>query len=312
LNRTLQGFFPESSIFRIDHFLGKEPVQNLIYFRFANPLIEACWNRNHIDDVQITMAESFGVTGRGKFYEEAGAIRDVVQNHLLEVLACLAMECPVGQDHESLRDERGRLLEHVRTLQSADVVRGQFRGYRNEAGVAPDSHVETFAALRFHIDTPRWEGVPFYVRAGKCLPVTATEVLVRFKPSAKPVLDDTGPSHAGYCRFRLSPEVVIALAARVKTPGERMAGDTVEMRAHYQPTNSMLPYERLLGDAMKGDLTLFAREDSVEAAWRVVDPALDADSSPVEYEAGTWGPSSASSSVSPRGGWHDPVPHEAA
>ena len=192
LNRTLHRYFPEQAIFRIDHYLGKEPVQNLIYFRFANPLIEAGWNNQHIESVQITMAESFGVAGRGKFYEEAGAIRDVVQNHMLEVIACLAMECPAGKDHEARRDERGRLLKAVRTLDPSDVVRGQFRGYRREPGVAPDSQVETFAALRFHIDNERWNGVPFYVRVGKCLPVTATEVLVRFKRPPRPVLDETG------------------------------------------------------------------------------------------------------------------------
>ena len=194
LNRTLHRFFPEEAIFRIDHYLGKEPVQNLIYFRFANPLIEAGWNNEHIESVQITMAESFGVAGRGKFYEEAGAIRDVVQNHMLEVIACLAMECPAGKDHEARRDERGRLLKTVRTLEPSDVVRGQFRGYRHEPGVAPDSQVETFAAIRFHIDNARWNGVPFYVRVGKCLPVTATEVLVRFKRPPLPVLDETGPA----------------------------------------------------------------------------------------------------------------------
>ncbi|MDP9121795.1 MAG: glucose-6-phosphate dehydrogenase [Acidobacteriota bacterium] len=310
LNRTLHGFFPEEAIFRIDHYLGKEPVQNLIYFRFANPLLEAGWNSRFIDDVQITMAESFGVAGRGKFYEEAGAIRDVVQNHMLEVIACLAMECPDGQDHEARRDERGRLLKAVRTLGPADIVRGQFRGYRQEPEVAPDSQVETFAAIRFHIDNERWSGVPFYVRAGKCLPVTATEVLVRFKHPSRPVLDETALGVDTYCRFRLSPEMVVALGTMVKQPGELMVGETVELVAHHQPADEMEPYERLLGDAANGDATLFAREDSVEESWRVVDPILGSAAPLFEYEPGTWGPSEADRSLVPLGGWHDPHARE--
>ena len=308
LNRTLHRYFPEGAIFRIDHFLGKEPVQNLIYFRFANPLIEAAWNNTHIESVQITMAENFGVAGRGKFYEEAGAIRDVVQNHMLQVIACLAMESPDANHLEARRDERGQILQKVRTLGPSDVVRGQFNGYKSEPGVASDSQVETFAALRFYIDNERWKGVPFYVRAGKCLPITATEVLVRFKQSPRLVLDETDAGPGCYCRFRLSPEVVIALNAKVKKPGERMVGESIELVAHDQPPDEMEPYERLLGDAANGDATLFAREDSVEAAWRVVDSILGNATPLFHYEPNTWGPSEVERSISPSGEWYNPEP----
>ena len=311
LNRTLHRFFPEQGIFRIDHYLGKEPVQNLIYFRFANSLIETDWDNEQIESVQITMAENFGVAGRGKFYEEAGAIRDVVQNHMLQVIACLAEECPVGTNHEARRDERGRLLESVRTLDSSDVVRGQYRGYRQEPGVAPDSNVETFAAVRFHIDNERWKGVPFYVRVGKCLPVTATEVLIRFKPSSRPVLDELDSLLANEFRFRLSPETVIALGAKVKKSGELMVGERVELVAHHEPPDEMKPYQRLLGDAANGDSILFARQDSVEAAWRIVDPILGDTTPPFEYEPNTWGPPEAEQTLRPAGGWHNPKGKEA-
>jgi glucose-6-phosphate 1-dehydrogenase len=311
LNRTLHLFFPEQAIFRIDHYLGKEPVQNLIYFRFANPVVEAGWNATHIESVQITMAENFGVAGRGKFYEETGAIRDVVQNHMLEVIACLAMECPARKDHEARRDERGRLLKAVRTLQPSDIVRGQFRGYGQEPGVAADSQIETFAVARFQIDNDRWAGVPFYVRVGKCLPVTATEVLVRFNRPPRPVLDEAGPPPADYYRFRLSPEVVLALGGTVKKPGDRMEGESIELIARYQPPDEMDPYERLLGDATNGDATLFAREDSVEASWRIVKRVLGNATPLYEYEPNTWGPPEAERSVMPEGGWHNPQPQEA-
>jgi glucose-6-phosphate 1-dehydrogenase len=312
LNRTLHRIFPEQSIFRIDHYLGKEPVQNLIYFRFANPVLEDNWNRSHIESVQITMAERFGVEGRGKFYEEAGAIRDVVQNHMLAIVACLGMECPAAKDNEDRRDERGKLLKSVRTLKPSDVVRGQFVGYRREKGVASDSQVETFAAIRFHIDNDRWDRVPFYVRTGKCLPVTATEVLVRFKRPVLPILDESKPPLANYCRFRLTPETVLALGANVKTVGEQMAGERIELIAHHQPPGEMLPYERLLDDAADGDATLFAREDSVEASWRIADPILG-DATPLyEYQPDTWGPPEADRSVKPEGGWHNPKPAEAS
>jgi glucose-6-phosphate 1-dehydrogenase len=312
LNRTLHTYLPEQAIFRIDHFLGKEPVQNLIYFRFANPFIEASWNNRHIESVQITMAERFGVAGRGKFYEEAGAIRDVVQNHMLQVIACLAMECPAAKDHEAMRDKRGRLLQAVRTLTPSDVVRGQFRGYRQEPSVAPDSNVETFAAIRFHIENAQWGGVPFYVRAGKCLPVTATEVMVRFKSPARPVLDETGPPQANYYRFRLSPEVVVALGTKVKTPGEGMVGEQMELVAHHHPPDEMEAYERLLSAAVKDDAELFAREDSVEASWRVVDQVLGNGTPLYEYDPGTWGPPEADRLLAPQGCWHNPQPTEAS
>jgi glucose-6-phosphate 1-dehydrogenase len=306
LNRTLHRFFPEQAIFRIDHYLGKEPVQNLIYFRFANPLILAGWSNQHLESVQITMAERFGFLGRGKFYEEAGAIRDVVQNHMLQVIACLAMECPAGRDHEALRTERGRVLRKMRTLEPARVVRGQYRGYRQEPGVAEDSQVETFAAVRFLIDNERWNGVPFYVRVGKCLPVTATEVLVRFKRPARPVLDELDAALANYYRFRLSPEIAIALGTKAKKPGELMVGERIELVAYHKPPDEMGPYERLLGDAVNGDATLFAREDSVEAAWRVVDPVLG-DATPLhEYDQGAWGPPEVDRLLAPEGGWHNP------
>jgi glucose-6-phosphate 1-dehydrogenase len=310
LNRTLHAHFPEQAIFRIDHYLGKEPVQNLIYFRFANPLLEAGWNYRHIESVQITMAESFGVAGRGKFYEEAGAIRDVVQNHMLQVIACLAEECPAGNDHEARRDERGKLLKALRTVEPADVVRGQFRGYRGEPGVAPDSQVETFAAIRFQIDNERWSGVPFYVRVGKCLPVTATEVLVRFKSPLRPVLDETTKLPANHFRFRLSPEVVLALGTKFKKSGERMVGEPIELVVCHHSPDEMGPYERLLGDAANGDGTLFGREDSVEAAWRIVDPILGNATPLTEYEPNTWGPLEADRVLAPEGGWHNPKAKE--
>jgi len=239
-----------------------------------------------------------------------GAIRDVVQNHMLQVVACLAMTCPPTNDHEALRDERGRLLQAVRTLGPSDIVRGQFRGYRREPDVAPDSQVETFAAVRFHIDTERWGGVPFFVRVGKCLPVTATEVLIRFKRPPRPVLDETGPPLPNYYRFRLSPEVVLALGTKVKSPGERMVGERIELVAHHQRPDEMEPYERLLGAAANGDPTLFAREDAVEVSWRIVDPILGNVTPLHEYQSGTWGPHEAERILTPEGGWHDPKPTE--
>ncbi|HET6383244.1 MAG TPA: glucose-6-phosphate dehydrogenase [Armatimonadota bacterium] len=310
LNATIHQFFPEPAIYRIDHYLGKEPVQNLVYFRFANPLIEASWSNQQIESVQVTMAEDFGVAGRGRFYDGTGAIRDVVQNHMLQVISCLAMESPARNDHEALRDERSRLLKKVRTLDSSNVVRGQFQGYRQEAGVNPDSQVETFAAIRFQIDNDRWAGVPFYVRVGKCLPVTTTEVFVQFKRHQRPSLDETTRAPACYCRFRLSPEDTIALGAKVKKPGEEMVGEPIELIAHYQPPDEMEPYERLLGDAASGDPTLFAREDAVEEAWRVVDPILGRATPLFEYAPNTWGPPEANQTLAPEGGWHNPSSRE--
>jgi glucose-6-phosphate 1-dehydrogenase len=307
LDRTLHEVFPERSIFRIDHYLGKEAVQNLLFFRFANTFLEPIWNRHYVQDVQITMAEKFGVQGRGAFYEEVGAIRDVVQNHLLQVIALLAMDCPTGREPEAMQAEKLRLFRAIRPLDPKDVVRGQFKGYRDEPGVAKDSQVETFAALRLHIDTWRWAGVPFYIRAGKCLPISATEVTVTLKRPPLAIFDPSDTLPANYFRLRLSPEVVISEGASVKRNGEQMHGDPVELVARHHTEGEKSPYERLLGDAVRGDTSLFTQDDSVEAAWRVVDPALTAALPVQEYEQGTWGPAASNDVVDGSDTWHDPV-----
>jgi glucose-6-phosphate 1-dehydrogenase len=306
LNRSLLAVFPERSVFRIDHFLGKEPVQNLLYFRFSNVLLEPIWNRNYVASVQITMAESFGVEGRGAFYEQTGAIRDVLQNHLLEVTTCLAMDAPARDHRDTLRDEKVRLLAAIAPIEPGDVVRGQFHGYRDEPGVAPGSDVETFAAVRLRIDNLRWAGVPFYIRAGKRLPVTCTEVLVEFKPLPWLVFPEK-MKEPNYVRFRLGPDVAIALGVRSKVPGEAMAGKTIELLAVQGGRDEMGAYERLLGDATKGDAILFAREDAVEEEWRIVGPALTGATPLHEYPAGSWGPVEASKLIERSGGWHEPV-----
>ncbi|MBV9319074.1 MAG: glucose-6-phosphate dehydrogenase [Mycobacterium sp.] len=311
LDTILHGVFPESAIFRIDHYLGKEPVQNLIYFRFANAFLEPFWNRNYVQSVQITMAENFGVQGRGKFYEETGALRDVVQNHMLQVTALLAMEAPINASAEARRAESARVLLALRQLSPTNLVRGQFRGYRQVDGVAPESTVETFAALRLDIDDWRWAGVPFYIRVGKCLPVTATEVLVRLRQPPQALFGE-GNAAPNYVRFRLSPEVQTGIGARSKRHGEAMRGEQLELLVTDQTADEMDAYERLLGDAARGDATLFAREDSVEAAWRVVDPVLG-DATPAhEYEPNTWGPREADSLIADGQGWHNPISLEAA
>jgi len=308
LNRVAHSVFPEDSIFRIDHFLGKEAIMNILYFRFANTFLEPIWNRNYVASVQITLAETFGIGKRGGFYETAGCLRDVIQNHLFQIVALLAMEPPAGRDFGAVHNEQAKVFEAMRPLTPDDVVRGQYAGYRQEPDVAKNSDVETFCALRLFIDSWRWDGVPWYLRSGKYLPATETEVVVELKPPPQRLFADSVPKNgpANYLRFRISPNSDIALAARVKLAGSDFIGVQKELSLLQEQPGEETPYERLLGDAMAGDGALFTREDAVEAAWAVVDPVLKKHHRVRPYKRGTWGPKEADVLIAPNGPWHNP------
>lgn len=307
LNATLYEHYPESSIFRIDHFLGKEPVQNLMIFRFSNSILEPIWNRHYIDSVQITMAESFGIEGRGRFYDRVGALKDVVQNHLMQMVALLAMEPPVSDQPDALRDERSKVLTALRPFEPKHLVRGQYKGYRDEDGVDPDSDTETFVSLHTEIDSWRWAGVPWYIRAGKCMPVTVTEAVVEFKRPPRPLFADPGcDPHPNHLRFRMKPDGIITLEMQAKRPGDALLSQTMPLQLLHDTDESAIhtAYERLLDDALSGDTRLFARQDGVEAAWENVEKVVDQHAPVISYEPGTWGPSAAAA-VAPVAGWHE-------
>ena len=305
--------FPEDSIFRIDHFLGKEAIMNILYFRFANSFLEPIWNRNYVASVQITLSEQFGVKGRGAFYETAGCLRDVIENHLFQIIALLAMEPPADRDFGAVHNEKTKVFQAMRPLAPDDVVRGQYAGYRKEPHVARNSDVETFCALRLFIDSRRWQGVPWYERSGKYLAETETEILVELKPPPQRLFADSEPAtgRANYLRFQLSPDSAIAIAARVKRQGKEFIGDQRELYLVEEQTGEGSPYERLLGDAMAGDGALFTREDAVEAAWAVVDPVLKKHHRVRPYKRHSWGPKEADALIAPDGSWHNPTrtPH---
>ena len=311
LNRILLGAFVERDIFRIDHYLGKRPVNNMLFFRFSNLLLQAFWDRNHVESMQITMAEDFGIQGRGGFYDATGAVRDVVQNHLFQVLSNLVMEAPARMDSESLRDERVKVLKSIPPLESGDVIRGQFRGYRAEGGVAIDSTVETYAAVRLRIDSARWHGVPFYIRTGKCLPVTSTEVVVRLRQPSTAFLFPNSAPLPNYFRFKIIPHQTLAFGVTTMDAADKMIGQRSELVVSRRPgADERAAYERVLGDALAGDATLFARMDYVEEAWRIVDPLRMMNAPVREYEPGTWGPAQVAGDFAPAGGWANPTTGE--